>query len=58
METYDGMTHWGHDTMSTLVECSLDQPFLSNGNSDDRADPRMGNSVIELSSVHLLLQEN
>jgi len=37
--------------MSTLVEGPLDQPFLSNGYSDDRANSRMGNSVIELSSA-------
>ena len=37
--------------MSTLVECTLNQPFLSNGNTNDWADPRSRNSIVELSSA-------
>jgi len=37
--------------MSTLVECSLDQPFLSDGNTDNRANSRSRNSIVELSSA-------
>lgn len=37
--------------MSTLVKSSLDLPFLSNGNSNDRADSRVRNSIVELLSA-------
>jgi hypothetical protein len=47
-ETYDSMTHWGHYAMGTLVKRSLDEPFLSDWDSDNWADPRRRNSVVEL----------
>ena len=46
--TYDSVTHGSHDTVCTLVEGTLDQPFLGDGDTDDGGDIGVRDGIVEL----------
>lgn len=46
--TYNSVTHRGHDSVSSLVESTLDHPFLSGRDTNDRADSGRRNGIDEL----------
>lgn len=42
------MTHGCHDSVSSLVEGTLDHPLLCTGDTDDGTDSRGRDSIVEL----------